>query len=94
MGGDPLALRGNQYRVRSAHQVPAVQAAAKGELFASSIENGTVTLTVGDLEHCSAGSLVKALKEAGICEGWTDLRIVRERVGRWDSQSAAMRPLI
>ncbi len=70
------------------------EAKAKGELFASAIENGTVTLTVGDLEHCSAGSLVKALKEAGICEGWTDLRIVRERVGRWDSQSAAMRPLI
>lgn len=67
---------------------------AKGVLFQSSIESGTVTVTIGDLEHCSAGCLVKALKESGICAGWSELRIVRNCVGTWNDGSQTVLPLI
>lgn len=67
---------------------------AKGILFESSIDSGIVTVTIGDLEHCSAGCLVKSLKENDICSGWPDLRIVRTCVGTWDNDSETVLPLI
>ncbi len=48
-------------------------------------------LTVGDLEHCGAGNLVRSLKEEGICEGWKDLYLIRECVGTWDAETGTIR---
>lgn len=65
-----------------------------GILYAASLQNGLITLTIGDLEHCGAGSLVRSLKENGICSGWSDLRIVRESVGTWCAESSEILSLI
>ena len=66
----------------------------EGMLYESSLDSGCIRLTLGDLEHCGAGSLVKALKENGICGGWPDLFIVRECVGSWDTANCRVLPLI
>ncbi len=65
-----------------------------GILYGSFNEKGSAVLTVGDLEHCGAGNLVRSLRDEGICEGWKDLFIVRECVGAWDAVSGTIRPLI
>ncbi len=70
------------------------EAMRSGILYGSSLDSGSVVLTVGDLEHCGAGGLVRALKENGICNGWPDLRIVRESVGTWDAESQVILSLI
>lgn len=57
-------------------------------------ESGSVVLTVGDLEHCGAGNLVRSLRDEGICEGWRDLYIIRECVGTWDAVKGTVNPLI
>ena len=66
----------------------------EGMLYESSLDCGCIRLTFGDLEHCGAGSLVKALKENGICGGWPDLFIAREYVGNWDNGNRSLLPLI
>jgi uncharacterized protein (DUF2344 family) len=68
--------------------------AKAGQLFACSRENGTVVLTVGELNRCGAGCFVNALKDNGICAGWPDLDIVRQSVGTWDAASGKVLPLI
>lgn len=68
--------------------------ARTGILYAASIDQGAAVLTVGDLEHCGAGNLVRSLKEEGICEGWKDLYLVRECVGTWDAETGIILPLI
>lgn len=65
-----------------------------GVLYQSSLESGLITLTVGNLERCTAGNLVKALKENEVCEGWTDLRLVRRIVGTWDFETNSVLSLI
>ena len=68
--------------------------ARTGILYGASIDKGSAVLTVGDLEHCGAGNLVRSLKEEGICEGWKDLYLVRECVGTWDAGTGTILPLI
>ena len=51
-------------------------------------------MTVGNLERCTAGNLVKALKENEVCEGWADLRLVRRIVGTWDFETNSVLSLI
>ena len=68
--------------------------ARTGILYGASIDKGSAVLTVGDLEHCGAGNLVRSLKEEGICEGWKDLYLVRECVGTWDAETGTILPLI
>lgn len=65
-----------------------------GLLFSSSCDEESALLTVGGLERCGAGNLVKALAARGVCRGWQDLRIVRETVGAWDQAAGAVLPLI
>ena len=65
-----------------------------GVLYSSSIDLGVVRITIGDLEHCSAGCLVRALKENDICSGWAELRLVRESIGTWEHSSGTVLPLI
>ena len=68
--------------------------ARTGILYGASIDKGSAVLTVGDLEHCGAGNLVRSLKEEGICEGWKDLHLIRECVGTWDAETGTILPLI
>jgi len=70
------------------------ESVGENTLYAASVDCGCIVLAVGDLEHCSAGSLVKILRENGICSGWPDLFIVRESVGSWDAVSGRVLPLI
>ena len=77
-----------------AAQVLSGEAARLNALFACSIDGDTVSLTVGDLEHCGAGLLVKALAAAEVVSGWRDLRIERAAVGRWDAETRSVLPLI
>lgn len=63
-------------------------------LYSAYIEGGAAVISVGDLEHCGAGSLVRRLKEEGICGGWKDLYLVRESVGTWNAESGMIVPLI
>ncbi len=65
-----------------------------GILYGASVDQGSAVLTVGDLEHCGAGNLVRSLKEEGICGGWKDLYLVRECVGTWDAGTGKILPLI
>lgn len=65
-----------------------------GILYGAYIDQGSAVLTVGDLEHCGAGNLVRSMKEAGICEGWKDLYLVRECVGTWDAGTGTILSLI
>ncbi|MCE5201625.1 MAG: TIGR03936 family radical SAM-associated protein [Synergistaceae bacterium] len=65
-----------------------------GILYSSSLDEGIVTLTVGGLENCGAGNFVRALKDSGICGGWSDLSIVRETVGTWDTENSRILSLI
>jgi hypothetical protein len=81
LGGRALSVLGNE-------------AEKSGILYGADLESGSVLLTVGDLEHCGAGNLVRSLRDEGICEGWKDLYIVRECVGTWDAASGTVRPLI
>ena len=55
---------------------------------------GTITLSVCDLEHCGASVLVKALIAAGVVSGWADLRIERVLVGIWNAESKCVEPVI
>ena len=65
-----------------------------GILFGAFIDEGSAVLTLGSLEHCGAGNLVRSLKEEGICDGWKDLFLVRESVGTWDPVSGTIVPLM
>ncbi len=65
-----------------------------GILYGAYVDQGSAVLTIGDLEHCGAGNLVRSLKEEGICEGWKDLCLVREYVGTWDAGTGTILPLI
>lgn len=65
-----------------------------GILYGAYVDQGSAVLTIGDLEHCGAGNLVRSLKEEGICEGWKDLYLVRECVGTWDAGTGTILPLI
>ena len=56
-------------------------------LYQSSFKSGLITLTIGSVERCSAGKMVKTLEENGICSGWSDLQIVRRIVGSWDPKT-------
>lgn len=65
-----------------------------GELYGSELQDDGVVLRVGSLERCGASLLVRALSESGVCAGWTELCIVRESVGTWDSETGEIVPLI
>jgi len=65
-----------------------------GILFAASLGDKVISLTVGGLERCGAGNMVRALAENGVCRGWRDVRIVREIVGTWDQADQSVLPLI
>lgn len=65
-----------------------------GIFYGADVDQGSAVLTIGDLEHCGAGNLVRSLKEEGICEGWKDLYLVRECVGTWDAGTGIILPLI
>lgn len=69
-------------------------ASQNGILYDSALESGAVTAVVGDLEHCSAGKLVRAMQDAGVIGGWRDLDIVRTEVGTWDPDTRTVLPLI
>ncbi len=53
-------------------------------LWFSKEKDGEITLIVGELNRCGASCFVKTLQEAGIISAWSDLSIVREKVGTWD----------
>lgn len=65
-----------------------------GILYSSSFKAGLITLTVGNLQRCTAGNLVKALIESGICEGWPQLSLVRRKVGIWNPETNSVLSLI
>lgn len=65
-----------------------------GELFASSLEDGELTLKIGDLEHCGAGNLVRELTARGLIAGWREVRIVRDTVGTIDRDSGEILSLV
>lgn len=65
-----------------------------GELFSSFVEDGEISLTIGDLEHCGAGNLVRAMVARGVIAGWREVRIVRETVGTYDRESGKILPLV
>lgn len=65
-----------------------------GELFASSFADGEIVLKLGDLEHCGAGNLVRALIAGGLITGWRDVSLVREAVGTFDRISGEILPLV
>ncbi|QTX31547.1 TIGR03936 family radical SAM-associated protein [Aminithiophilus ramosus] len=56
-------------------------------LLAFSRERGGFSATLADPNQNGPGSLVKALVEAGLLEGWADLLIVRTAVGTWDGKT-------
>lgn len=70
------------------------EARRTGQLFSSLLADGEITLVIGGLEQCGAGSLVRSLIGAGIVSGWRDLRIVREMVGTYDGASGKVLPLV
>lgn len=70
------------------------EARRTGELYASSLDDGEVVLTVGGIERCGAGNLVRTLADNGICSGWPDLFISREIVGAWDACHSAVLSLV
>lgn len=65
-----------------------------GELFSSSLDNGEISLTLGGLDQCGAGNLVRSMTAAGVIGGWRDVRIVREMVGTYDRGSGRLLPLV
>lgn len=65
-----------------------------GELFSSSLEDGEISLTLGCLEQCGAGNLVRSMIGAGVIGGWRDVRIVRAMVGAYDRGSGGLLPLV
>lgn len=65
-----------------------------GELFSSELSDGEISLTIGGLEQCGAGSLVRSLAAAGVIGGWRDVRIVRVMVGTYDRGSGRLLPLV
>lgn len=69
-------------------------AAHSGELFGSSLADGTIVLKTGDLEHCGAGNLVRALAGRGLITGWRGVMATRERVGTIDRDSGVIFPLV
>ena len=88
-------IRGAGFELESrALSVLRSEAERTGILYGDAQDKDSVILTVGDLEHCGAGNLVRSLRDEGICEGWKDLYIVRECVGTWDVASGTVRPLI
>lgn len=65
-----------------------------GELFLSSLEEGEISLTLGGLEQCGAGNLVRSMAAAGVIGGWRDVRIVRSMVGTYDRAGGRLLPLV
>lgn len=65
-----------------------------GELFSSDLSDGEISLTIGGLEQCGAGSLVRSLAGAGVIGGWRDVRIARVTVGTYDRGSGRLLPLV
>lgn len=90
------------YRLRGASSplgkeaADAVAAAVEdlGALLDCRLEDGALMLSVRDLERCGAGLFVKALSAAGLCSGWSDLRMERLAVGSWDELSRSVVPLV
>ncbi|MDO5115922.1 MAG: TIGR03936 family radical SAM-associated protein [Synergistaceae bacterium] len=72
----------------------AQEAEKLGALRSCTVDEGVVSLAVGDLEHCGAALFVKTLTAAGLCGGWSGLLMERAAVGRWDEESASVLPLI
>lgn len=70
------------------------EARRSGELMASSFEDGALLLTVGGIERCGAGNMVRALAENDLCRGWPDVSITREITGSWDAVHASVLSLI
>jgi len=63
-------------------------------LYQSSFQSGLIILTIGSVERCSAGKMVRTLQENEFCSGWSDLRIVRRIVGSWDSKTNSVLSVI
>lgn len=63
-------------------------------LWYSKEENGAVTLIVGELNRCGGSTFVKCLQEAELISGWSDLYMVREKVGSWDETGQQLLPLV
>jgi radical SAM-linked protein len=57
-------------------------------------ESGELELIIGDLGHCGAGNLVRALTAEGVISGWSDILLTRVRVGRWDVKLGQILPLV
>lgn len=86
--GDP-AVFGEE-----ALEILAEEVRRTGELFSSSARDGVISLTIGDLEHCGAGNLVRSMMAREIISGWRDVRIIRETVGTYDRESGKILPLV
>lgn len=65
-----------------------------GELFSSELSDGEISLTIGCLEQCGAGNLVRSMAAAGVIGGWRDVRITRAMVGTYDRGSGRLLPLV
>jgi len=65
-----------------------------GELFGSALDGGEITLKIGDLEHCGAGNLVRALTSRGVINGWRDVLLVRKTVGTIERESGEILQLL
>ena len=78
----------------AAESILCAEAERLNALHACSCEGGRITLSVGELERCGAGALVKALIASGVVSGWAELQIERLAVGRWDVITGTVLPLI
>ena len=63
-------------------------------LWYSKEDNGVITLIVGELNKCGASLFVRTLKDAGVISGWSDLYMVREKVGTWDETGQQLISLV
>ncbi len=56
--------------------------------------DGIITLIAGELNKCGGTLFVRTLKESGVISGWSDLYIIREKVGTWDEAGQQLLPLV
>ncbi|MDO4987494.1 MAG: TIGR03936 family radical SAM-associated protein [Synergistes sp.] len=78
----------------NAEKFAADEAKKYNAFYSSSFENGKLKIAVGDLEHCGAATLVKALIAKDVIRGWSDVNMTRLAAGRWNTETSSVEPLV
>lgn len=87
------------YRIAGAAGAEAIARAleaplrASGGLLALSAQGDWAALAVRDLERNGPSGMVRALKEAGLVSGWSELSVTRTAVGGWDEAEKRVVPV-